>query len=141
MKKILSLFAVMAMFLVSCAPTAVENAVDEANLDCPVNLQVAQIESVELEDENIVYTLTCGQIVRNLILTAPDQAKVSVIGLLKATGGQGFLNVVEAAKEYGYNIVIRVEDEKGEFDPVDITATPDEIAEINTGSLQFNLFN
>lgn len=141
MKKILLFMAVM-LSLVSCgAPSEVENAVEEANLDCPVNLMVAQIESVEIEDESIVYSVSCGQIVRNLMLSAPDQAKVSVIALLKTAGGQGFSRVVEVAKEYGYSIVIRVEDENGEFDPVDLTATPEEISEIDTGDVQLNLFN
>jgi len=141
MKRIL-LFTALMLSLLSCgAPTEVENAVDEANLECPVNLMVAQIESVELEDENIVYTVSCGQIVRNLMLSAPEHSKKSVIALLKTGGGQGFDRIVEVAKEYGYNIVIRVEDENDEFDPVDLTATPEDISKIDTGNIQLNLFN
>ncbi len=141
MKKIAYMLCLVCLILAGCgAPTEVENAVDEANLDCPINLYVAKVESVSIEDKDIVYTLSVGQIVRNVILNAPDQAKVAIIGMLKSTAGAGFNKVTKAAEDYQYNIVIRVEDEKEDYDPIDITATPEEIAKIDTGNLQLNLF-
>lgn len=141
MKNYVYILALFCLMLAGCgAPTEVENAVDEANLDCPVNLYVAKVESVELDGENIVYTISAGQIVRNVIINAPDEAKISIVGLLKSAAGQGFNKVTNVAREYNYNIVLRVEDEKGEFDPYDITVTPEEIGKIETGNLQLNLF-
>lgn len=128
--------------LLSCsAPTEVENAVDEANLDCPVNLVVAQLESVEIDDGDIVCTITCGQIQRNIVLSAPDQFKYSIIAILKTMVGQSFNTLTKVAEEYNYNIVLRIEDDKDSFDPYDITVTPEEIAKVDTRDIQVSLPN
>lgn len=146
MQKFLSAVIGLSVFLVtfisSCTgvPSEVENAVGEANLDCPVNLFVAQVESVEIEDQNIVYTVSCGQTIRNLVLQSPEKAAIAIIGVLKSTAGAGFHKVTEVAQEFDFNIMVRIEDNRDDFDPIEVTLTPEEVADIDTGNLQLNLF-
>lgn len=140
MKKILFIALLLTVTLSACAPTEVENAVDQANLECPLNFHVGQLESIELDDENIVCSITCNQMLRNVILQFPDRAKMMILQALNMGGGQDFKSLIEVAKEYNCNIIIRVEDEDESFDPVDLTVTPEELNDINDGGLQLDLF-